>query len=144
MQTEESVHLAIGRFIAEFSQLEYTLRHYLAEEIKLDDMFFHEIVGSYDAGLLLNVCRAVFQKTRGKRYESAIKGVLTRFQNMIEERNRVAHALWVVHLDGGTHHHINRNSLKSLPAANRADALNRLADEISEIRASFERAVTSL
>jgi hypothetical protein len=34
---------AIGRFIYEFSQVEYTIRVYLAEEIRLSDEHFHAV-----------------------------------------------------------------------------------------------------
>jgi hypothetical protein len=44
----EKTYPAIGRFIFEFSQVEYAIRHYLAEEIRLDEEHFSAVVESKD------------------------------------------------------------------------------------------------
>ena len=60
-KTAEHTYRAIGRFIFQFSQAEYTIRHHLAQEIGLDEAHFSAVVESYDAVLLCNVAKAVFE-----------------------------------------------------------------------------------
>lgn len=96
MSDAEKTYNAIGRFISEFSQLEYTLRYYLSEEIGLKNKFFDEIISPYDVGTLCNVCNRVFEKTRSQDNAKLLKKAISDFQHILKERNVVAHGLWVV------------------------------------------------
>jgi hypothetical protein len=49
---------AIGRFIFEFSQLEYTLKHYIAEAIDLRDEHFNPIM-TQDFAMLCKIAETV-------------------------------------------------------------------------------------
>lgn len=40
----EKTYRAVGRFMFEFSQVEYSIRHYLAEQIGLDEEHFVAVV----------------------------------------------------------------------------------------------------
>ena len=51
----EKTYRAIGRFVFEFSQVEYTIRHYLASEIDLKEEYFTAVMESYDVALLCAV-----------------------------------------------------------------------------------------
>ena len=53
-ETAEKTYRAIGRFMFEFSQVEYTIRHHLAEEIGLKEKHFSAVVESYEVGALTN------------------------------------------------------------------------------------------
>jgi hypothetical protein len=53
----EKTYRAIGRFIFEFSQAEYTIRHYLAQEIGLDEEHFSAVVESYDVAISVRLPR---------------------------------------------------------------------------------------
>lgn len=140
----EKTYRAIGRFIFEFSQVEYTLRDYLSQEIRLDDKHFSAVIESYDAGLLCTVAERVFEKSlTGKRAEK-IRKLINKFRELIYERNRVAHGLWVPFKDGGTLHHVPRGTLKWSMSANRAEALEKLADDACTLRADIESAFTTL
>ena len=55
----EKTYRAIGRFIFEFSQAEYTIREYLAQEVRLKDEYFSAVVESYDVAMLCTVATAV-------------------------------------------------------------------------------------
>jgi hypothetical protein len=139
----EKTYRAIGRFIFEFSQVEYTIRHYLAQEIRLDDQHFSAVVESYDVGVLCTVATEVFKKSRTEKNAAQIKDLIKKFRSLTDVRNRVAHGLWVPFKDGGTVHHVARTSLTSIPAANQAEALEELADEACKVRAELERAFST-
>jgi|SRR6266480_7230670 len=135
----EKTYRAIGRFIFEFSQVEYALRHYLAEEIGLKDEHFVAVAGSYDVGMLTTVVREAFKKTRrGPKIEA----LLSKFRTLNDERNRVAHGLWVPFMDGGTVHYVSRSSLYLRRLTDQARALEELADDACSLRAELESAFT--
>ena len=140
----EKTYRAIGRFIFEFSQAEYTIRHYLAEEIELDEQYFSAVVESYDVAVLCTVTKEVLDKSRANSNAAAIKDLINNFRALSDDRNHVAHhGLWVPFKDGGTVHHVPRSNLKSRVAANQAEALEKLADEACILRAELERAFFS-
>jgi hypothetical protein len=75
--TAEQTYRAIGRFIFEFSQLEYSIRHHVSEEISLREEYFSAIVESYDVGVLTSVAKAVFTKSRDEEGAERIKNYST-------------------------------------------------------------------
>ena len=138
-EASERTYRSIGRFIFEFSQAEFTIRHYLALEIDLDDSFFDAIVASYDVALLCTVAKEIFEKTRAESNAGAIKGLLNDFLELSTSRNRVAHGLWVPFRDGGTVIHVARSSLKSRPHDGQAEGLERLANAANKLRNQLEQ-----
>ena len=108
----EKTYRAIGRFVFEFSQVEYTIRYHLAEEIGLDEEHFSAVVESYDAGLLCTVAIEVFKNSREQNNAARIQELIKNFRNLTDDRNRIAHGLWVPFREGGTVHYVPRRSLK--------------------------------
>ena len=139
----EKTYRAIGRFIFEFSQVEYTIREYLAQEIGLRDDHFAAVVQSYDVALLCTVAKEVFGKSRANTNGAAINDLIGKFLALNDERNRLAHGLWVPFKDGGTVHYVSRGNLKPKMAANRAATLEKLADEACTLRFRLEKEFTS-
>jgi hypothetical protein len=133
----EKTYRAVGGFIFEFSQAEYTVRHYLAQEIGLDEEHFSAVVESYDVALLCTVAKEVFNKSRANSNADGIKVLINKFRALNDNRNRIVHGLWVPIKDGGTVHYV---PLKSRSAADQAVALEKLADEACSLRAELERA----
>jgi hypothetical protein len=136
----EKTYRAIGRFIFEFSQIEYAVRYYLAEEIGLKEEHFTAVVESYDVGVLITVAKKVFKKSRGEKEGSRIEKLLSRFQSLNVDRNRIAHGLWVPFTEGGALHHVSRNSLTPTRLTDQARALEKLADDACTLRAELETA----
>ena len=135
----EKTYRAIGRFIFEFSQVEYIIRHYLAEEIGLKEEYFTPMVESYDAAMLCNVAKEVFGKRRPGKFASRIEKCISRFYELNPIRNRVAHGLWVPFKEGGTVHHVPRN-LNAVRLENQAGELEKCADQLNALRAELESA----
>jgi hypothetical protein len=133
----ERTYGAIGRFIFEFSQVEHTIRHYLAKEIGLKDGHVSEIVESYDVAILTTIAQTVFKKSRGKEAAAEIKNLLDGFHKLNETRKRVVHGLWVPFKEGGTVHHVSRSSLTSSASIEQAENLEREADKASKLRAQL-------
>ena len=136
----EKTYRAIGRFIFEFSQADYTIRHYLAQEINLDEDHFDAIISSFDVALLCTVTKEVFNKSRANSNATAIIELINKFHELNAFRVRVAHGLWAPSKDGGTVFNVPRSTPKLRTAANQADALEKHADTASNLRAELERA----
>jgi hypothetical protein len=139
----EQTYRAIGRFMFEFSQVEYAIRHYLGEVIGLDEKYFSAVVESYDVGLLVTVVKKVFKTSYGQQ-DSQIEKLLNRFHELNIERMRVAHGLWVPSMDGGTVHHVPRNKLSPIRLTEQAKQLEKRADEACALRADLERAFNDI
>lgn len=138
----EKTYRAIGRFIFEFSQVEYTIRYYLAEEIGLNEEHFSAVVESYDVGLLCTVATEVYKKSR-KKNSKRITDLINKFRDLSQKRNQVAHGLWVPFKDGGTVHHVPRGALKPSIKQNQADELEKLADEAAKLGSKLTNAFWS-
>jgi hypothetical protein len=136
----EKTYRAIGRFIFEFSQVEYTIRHYLAEEIGLNEEHFSAVVESYEASLLCTVAIEVFKKSRAKENAAQIEKLINKFRQLNDKRNCVAHGLWVPFRDGGTVHYVPRGKLTPSNSANQAEELDKLADEACKLSAELTNA----
>jgi hypothetical protein len=143
-EAAERTYRAIGRFMFEFSQLEYTIRHYLGEEIGVQERHFSVVVVGYDVGVLTAVAKEVFRKARSGELGARIEKLLNRFHDPNGERNRVAHGLWVPFMEGGTLHHTSRQSFKKAHLKERAKELEKRADEACRLRAELENAFTAL
>ena len=106
---EEKVYRAIGRFICEFSQVEYTIRHYLAEEIGLKEEHFTPVVESYDVAALCTVAKKIFAKSRACEIAAGRQKGINRFFELNNDRNPVTHGLWVPFTDGVIGHPVPRD-----------------------------------
>src|SRR5580704_4474259 len=90
----EKTYRAIGRFIFEFSQMEFTLRHFLGSEIGLKDAYFTPIIESYDLAMLCAVAKQVLMTSRGKDGSARLRMLLDEVYAPNADRVRVEHGLW--------------------------------------------------
>jgi hypothetical protein len=135
----EQTYRAIGRFVFEFSQVEYTIRYYLAQEISLKEDHFSAVAESYDVAMLISVAIEVFKRSRGDNSGTIFK-LLNKFRGLNDERKRVAHGLWVPFKDGGTVHYVSRNRLKPSQFTDQAKVLEQHANELCQLRSDLEKA----
>jgi hypothetical protein len=133
----EKTYRAIGHFILQFSQTEYSIRQLLAQEIKLDETFVPAILQTYDVGALCNVLKEIVKLTRSTEEADEIAVLLNRFYKLNGERQRVAHGVWVPYFRGGMVQHVSRNSLKRVTHEDQADVLAKWAVEASTIRSGI-------
>lgn len=139
--TAHATYLAIGRFIFEFSQLEYALRFYVAQEANISDKHFEAIM-THDFALLCTSAEEIlgpgFTNEDGeKRFRQFIKSC----KKLNNERVRVAHGLWVPFKEGGTVHHTSRSSLKSTMSQEQGKNLEEQADIAQGLRSDLENLI---
>jgi hypothetical protein len=143
MQAEKT-YRAIGRFMFEFSQVEYSIRHRLAEEIGLNEEYFAAVVESYEVETLCSVGAEVFTIARTKDSACRIKHHLNHFRRLDEERKRIAHGLWVPSQEGESVHYVSHSGSKLKLSTNQVETLEQLADEIRALRSELEKAFVSI
>jgi len=108
---------AIGKFVYQFSQLEFSIRHLLGDLLELHAAQFYIVTATYDFATLCRVTSAFIQtlmeptEVKAKEVEETFKKCL----RVNDARVRLVHGTW----DSGGAHHISRQSLK--PGAYFAD-----------------------
>jgi inorganic pyrophosphatase len=110
--------LAIGEFIFEFSQLEFTIRHLLACMLDLkDDKSFDTIVSPYDFRTLCDVTSSYIQDAADcdDDLRTHVKKTFDSCKALNDERVRVAHGTWSIGEAHATSHgkHSRRVSISS-------------------------------
>jgi hypothetical protein len=140
----EQTDRAIGRFIFEFSQAEYTIRYYLSDEIKLEKEFFAAIIQSYDVGTLCNVAKQTTKISMDEVRAVKVEKLINQFLKLNEERTRVAHGLWVPYFKGGMVQHVSRTSLQPKMHSDQAELLEKHADDLCRIRTEMITVFTEL
>jgi hypothetical protein len=110
-QASDKTFRAIGRFLFEFSQLDYEIRRQVGEAAGVDLIHVHDIM-TRDFGPLCIAAIKVFDfeysGTREKLRREKMRGLLKRAQSLNNTRNVVAHGLWVPFEKGGKVIHIPR------------------------------------
>src|ERR1700739_3837946 len=84
---------AIGQFIFEFSQLEFTIRFVLAAYLGLPDGYFDAVTGPYDFRMLCAVTSKVGSLKFPGRAEQ-IEKLFKECQALNDKRVHIAHGLW--------------------------------------------------
>lgn len=137
---DDAFFSSIGRFIFQFSQLEYAIRVTVANAAGLADEHFNAIM-THDFALLCTVAQTVFSTCLSKDQLPKLEALISRLRRLNEERVRVVHGLWVVTIEGGKLHHVSRNKLRAQTHFDepRGEAIARLADLASELRWEWEQ-----
>src|SRR6266540_3125539 len=147
--SDDRWYSAIGRFIFAFSQLEYTLKHHVAERIGLRDQYFVPIM-NYDFATLCTIAETVLlQKDEEQTYvkenwdkgpaslhrkrikaefqakqvkkTKKLKELIKKCKGLNTERVRIVHGLWTIGGGSGKLHHVSRQTLSQSEHFHEAD-----------------------
>jgi hypothetical protein len=134
----EAMYHAIGRFIFEFSQLDYAIRHYVGEEAGIKEEQFSAIM-THDFALLCTVATEILsQSFREEDQKRRLRDIIRECRKINDERVRVVHGLWVPFMEGGTVHHVSRSSLRVSMSVDQAKHLEHQADLANHLRGMLE------
>lgn len=125
-------HRAIGNFLSEFSQLDFTIRFVLASKLGISKEYFDIVTAPYDFAMLCNVAREVVSKQIPDR-ANAVKKIFDACLKLNDKRVRVAHGIWTLSNDGLVARHVSRSSLEPKYFFERKDELDGLADEAQRL-----------
>ena len=128
-------HRAIGRFLSEFSQLDFTIRFVLAKRLGIGDEYFDIVTSPYDFAMLCNVTREVVTKQIPEKAKD-IEKIFNECHKLNEDRVRVAHGMWSLGEEGLVARHIQRRSLEPKYFFENRGELGKLADEAQRLMQS--------
>ena len=129
---EEATYNAIGRFIARFGGLEYTLRFHLAEEIKLD-LHYMTVLVTHDFALLCTAVSTVFSKTlKTEEERRQLKALISKCRALNDIRVKVVHGQWFDN-EGGTVAHVSRRTLATEDTKDMAKLLEKATNEMRDV-----------
>jgi hypothetical protein len=124
--------LGIGRFLFEFSQLEFTIRVELANLLELNDDAFDIVTSPYDFTALCNVtCKMRCLKSPKRKDE--FEKLFNACRELNNTRVIVAHGMWVDDMDGLSARHVSRQTLEAKFHSFKNDELERFAAEAQRL-----------
>lgn len=129
---EAEGHRIIGRFLAAFAQLEFTIRFVLANQLRLPEEYFDIVTSPYDFAMLCTVTREI-ACIRNPADADAIKHLFNECHSLNTDRVRVAHGLWSFGENGPVARHVPRASLTAKYYYEREGELNQLTDKAQEL-----------
>lgn len=157
---------AIGRFIFEFSQLEYTLKNYVAEATGLRDQHFNSIM-SHDFSRLCAVAETVLLQTGADpafslegdwgdppaynqrlmaEYDAdklqrskTLKDLIKQCRSLNDDRIRVVHGLWMIAGGTGALDYVSRQTFENCSYFREPDELAKKADQAANLRNEISR-----
>ena len=128
-------HRAIGRFLSEFSQLDFTIRFVLAKRLGIGDEYFDIVTSPYDFAMLCNVTREVVTKQIPEKAKD-IEKIFNECHKLNEDRVRVAHGMWSLGEEGLVARHVQRRSLEPKYFFENRSELSKLADAAQRLMQS--------
>ncbi len=124
--------LGIGRFIFEFSQLEFSIRTILVSRLGLKEEYFNIVTGPYDFAKLCNVTREASIVRYPERKEELNK-LFNACLKLNEARVLIVHGVWLDDMDGLSLRIVSRGGFKTQIHSFKKDELARHADRAQEL-----------
>jgi hypothetical protein len=140
---KDRIYREIGRFIFEFSQLEYTLRHHVSEMARLDEQYFDIITSAFDFAKLCTALLALSGQRNGGKPDPEVEKLIKTCHEVNTVRLRVVHGLWVVGSGHDRAIHTSRNSMKSEVHFDKPGDLDEWSDKTSKLRWGIDQAVNN-
>jgi hypothetical protein len=141
---QDRVYREIGRFIFEFSQLEYTLRYYVADMARVDDQYFDIMTSAFDFAKLCSALVALSAKEKGGRPDPVLKDLVAACHEINTVRIRVLHGLWVVGSGNDRAIHTSRNSMKGEVYFDTPGDLDDQSNRRNKLRSDIEKAIYAM
>jgi hypothetical protein len=129
---------AIGRFIFEFSQLEFCLRFHTGNAAGLEGQNFTAIMTQDFALLCTAAVEVLGRSLKHEENKRFLKEVVNECRRLNDVRVKVVHGLWVPFHEGGTLQHISRSSLKITVSVEQAEELEQYAARANHLWRTFE------
>lgn len=122
----------IGRFLFEFSQLEFTIQAVLTARLGLSEAYFNIVTAPYDFRKLCTVtCKVSRIKYPTKKAE--IEKLFKECLKLNDSRVIVAHGLWTDDMDGLSVRSVSRGTFQPQVHSFKKDELHRLSQKAQEL-----------
>jgi hypothetical protein len=131
----------IGRFIFEFSQLEYTIRHHVGEKAGMGDQVADMVTANIDFARLCSTMLALSAKEAGGKPEPTIEKLINECRQINEVRTRVVHGLWVAGTTNDRLIHTSRDKMTSKIFFDKPGDLDKHSERMSKLGSEITHAV---
>jgi hypothetical protein len=127
--------ISIGKFIVTFSQIEFFIRSFLSDLLKITgEDRFNAVVGPYDFAMLCTVTTTIFEQDFPER-KAEIENVFKQCRALNDHRVRIVHGLWTYETTGGLiTRHLSRQSLKREFYYRNREVLEQLAETAEQLK----------
>jgi hypothetical protein len=136
LSKEDTLYLYIGRFIAEFSELEFTLRSKIATAIHLSQEDT-DVILTHDFAMLCTIAQKILTRGKDKEQVAKIKSVIVRCRALNDARVRIAHGYWRVGHPMAKLIHSSRQKLEPVAHFRDVDEIVALVDEAGQLGLLF-------
>jgi hypothetical protein len=131
----------IGRFIFEFSQLEYTIRHHVGDKAGMGDQVADMVTANIDFARLCSTMLALSAQEADGRPEPTIEKLINECRQINEIRTRVVHGLWVAGTTNDRLIHTSRDKMTSKIFFDKPGDLDKHSERMSKLRSEITHAV---
>jgi hypothetical protein len=122
----------IGRFLFQFSQLEFSIKIVLARALNLSEEQFDIVTSTYDFRVLCVVTQKILALQLSEQTND-IKDYFKRCLALNDDRVRIAHGLWADGPQGMSARHVARTSLDANFYFENPDTLLKVVDEAEKL-----------
>jgi hypothetical protein len=135
-QNLQRLYLSIGRFVFEFSQLEFMIRHALGVALDLKGDRFHIITSPYDFSALCRVTRSIYRTVPGCTDEEReeLEAVFKECLQINDERVRIVHGTWFISDERLGAEHVSRSSLEPKVYYSRIEDIDKRSGEVAKLK----------
>ncbi len=131
----------IGRFVFEYSQLEFDLRRHFRRKIGFALQFGDVMLTGFDFARLCNAIKKVSAIEEGGQADPVLVKHLTACKAINDVRVAVVHGRWESSLGGDSVLQVSRQNMKRRRLLEKEGELDRRSDEIIKLRASIADAI---
>ena len=125
---DEQFYSAIGRFISEFSYLEFILKFRIAKAVGLNEEFSEQIM-SHDFALLCTIAQNVMCRGEDGERAAEISQLIAKCRELNNHRLRIVHGQWAIGRRTGRVVHVSRQKLELSEHYHSSNEVARLADD---------------
>ena len=129
---EKEYHAAIGRFIVQFSHLEFILKLWTSETVGIPDEFQNQII-SHDFAMLCTIAQKVLPHGLAEGADKPLKPLINKFRKLNEERVRIVHGWWLVQGSRPFLSHVSRSQLEPSAYYENPSEIEALADQVDQL-----------
>ncbi|HEY1930853.1 MAG TPA: hypothetical protein VGG99_02480 [Acetobacteraceae bacterium] len=137
----ERLYMAIGRFMFEFSQLEFYIRYALKSALGLNDEQFSVLATSYDFASLCKSTREFFRRfvEHTRHNQKEVDDLFKECLSINESRVQIAHGTWFVDAVGLGTQHVARGSFAPKILYKKTHELDQITEKIMSLQCRIMR-----
>jgi hypothetical protein len=140
---EDQFFSAMGRFISEFSQLEYALKLSIAKKVGVKGRHIPAVM-SHDFGLTCTIAQEILSEIVDPKDLKKFKTFINKCKSLNDHRVRVAHGLWSIRNWGGVLQHVSRQNFQIERHYQEPAVLAGLADDAAVLRFELVQILRSI